>query len=132
MGLIAYGLIALALIGALGGLGYKIRESGKDAARIEWAQDVAARKAEAEAERARQDALRATQDKQATRILADARKSNAALLQSLDAHIRVARLPADCKLTPELFADVNRALAGSESAGPGAVPSKPGAATPTR
>ena len=123
MSLIAYGLIALALIGALSGVGYKIRESGKDAVRVEWAADVAARKAEAEAERMRQDALRQAQDKQATRRLADARKSNAALLTSLDAHIRVARLPADCRITDLLLGDANRALAGDEGSGPGTVPS---------
>jgi len=33
--LIAYGLIALAVLGALGGISYKIRESGKDAVRLE-------------------------------------------------------------------------------------------------
>ena len=50
MSLIAYGLIALALIGALGGAAYKVRESGKDAIRIEWAQaNEEARKREAEA-----------------------------------------------------------------------------------
>lgn len=50
MGLIAYGLIALALIGALGGIGYKVRESGKDAIRVEWAAaNEVARKREAEA-----------------------------------------------------------------------------------
>lgn len=50
MGLIAYGLIALALIGALGGIGYKVRESGKDAIRVEWATaNEATRKREAEA-----------------------------------------------------------------------------------
>lgn len=37
MSLIAYGIIALAILGALGGLGYKVRESGKESVRLEWA-----------------------------------------------------------------------------------------------
>ncbi len=37
LSLIAYGLIALSIIGALGGIGYKVRESGKDVIRLEWA-----------------------------------------------------------------------------------------------
>ena len=37
MNLIAYGLIALAMLWALGGLGYKVRESGKESVRLEWA-----------------------------------------------------------------------------------------------
>lgn len=43
-GLLAYGLIALAILGALSGIAWKIRESGKDAIRVEWAE--ANRKAE--------------------------------------------------------------------------------------
>lgn len=35
MGLIAYGLIALAILGTLGGIGYKIREAGADSVRAE-------------------------------------------------------------------------------------------------
>ncbi len=43
MGLIAYGLIALAILGALGGIGYKVRSSGYDACKVEWqAADAAA------------------------------------------------------------------------------------------
>ncbi len=38
MGLIGYGLIILAILGMLGGIGYKIRESGKDSVRVEWAE----------------------------------------------------------------------------------------------
>src|SRR3990167_4206500 len=132
MGLIAYGLIALAILGALSGIGYKIRESGKDAVKVEWAADVAARKAEAEAERERQDALRATQDKQATRRLADAKRRSTELMGSLEAHIKAAGLRTDCRITPELLEDANRALAGGEGVGPGAVPSGPKPAAPAR
>ena len=45
--LIAYGVIALVGLVALSGIAWKIRESGKDAIRVEWAE--ADRKAEAEA-----------------------------------------------------------------------------------
>ena len=38
MGLLAYGLIALSIIGILSGIGYQIRESGKEAVRLEWAE----------------------------------------------------------------------------------------------
>jgi len=43
MNLLLYGVVALAIIGALGGIGYKVRESGYDACKLEWQ--------EAEAER---------------------------------------------------------------------------------
>ena len=36
--IILYGLIALAVLGTLSGIAYKIRESGKDAIRVEWAE----------------------------------------------------------------------------------------------
>ena len=50
MSLIAYGLIALSILGMLGGIGYKVRESGKDAVRVEWAEaNAMARAAEAAA-----------------------------------------------------------------------------------
>ena len=58
--LLAYGLLALAILGALSGLAWKIRESGKDAVRLEWAE--ANRKAEeaAEARRAASDLIAKT------------------------------------------------------------------------
>ena len=132
MSLLAYGLVALALIGALSGLGYKIRESGKDAVRIEWQAANAAAQKKAEDDRQRQDAIRAAQDKQATRRLNDARKSNATLLTALDAHIRAAGLPRDCRLPQQLWDDANSALAGAEGERPGTVPSAPGPAAPAR
>ena len=49
MPLLAYGLIALAILGTLGGIGYKVRESGKDAIRIEWAEANAKARADEEA-----------------------------------------------------------------------------------
>ena len=132
MSLLAYGLVALALIGALSGLGYNIRESGKDAVRVEWQAANAAAQKKAEDDRQRQDALRQAQDKQATRRLNDARKSNATLLTALDAHIRAAGLPRDCRLPQQLWDDANSALAGAEGERPGTVPSAPGPAAPAR
>lgn len=47
--LLLYGFLALAILGTLGGIGYKVRESGKDAVRVEWAaSEAAARKREAD------------------------------------------------------------------------------------
>ena len=132
MGLIAYGLIALAILGALGGAAWKVRESGKDAVRVEWAEANAAAQQAAEADRQRQDSIRASKDKEATRRLANARKSNQQLLSSLDAHIRAANLPRDCRLPQQLWDDANSALAGAEGERPGTVPSGPGPAAPAR
>jgi Flp pilus assembly protein TadB len=131
MNLILYGVIALAILATVSGLAWKVRESGKESVRLEWAEANAAAQKKAEAERQRQDALRATQDKEATKRLADAKRRNATLLTSLEAHIKVARLPADCKLPPSLLGDVNAAIAG-QSLGTGTVPSKPGTPTPAR
>ena len=36
--IILYGLIALAVLGTLSGIAYKIRESGKESVRLEWAE----------------------------------------------------------------------------------------------
>ena len=49
--ILLYAVLALAILGVLSGIGYKIRESGKDAVRVEWAE--ANRQAEAEATRLR-------------------------------------------------------------------------------
>lgn len=51
MGLLAYGLIALALLGILGTMGYKAYQAGKDSVYVEW--DKANRKARDEADRLR-------------------------------------------------------------------------------
>lgn len=132
MGLLAYGLVALGVLGMLGGIGYKIRESGKDAVRLEWSVANDKAKAQAEAERARQDAVREAQDKQATKRLADEKKRTAGLMVSLDAHIKASGLRADCRIPDILLLDVNTAIGGPKGVGPSAVPPKPGAATPSR
>lgn len=49
MNLLLYGLVALAILGTLGGIGYKVRQSGYDACKVEWTQaEAEARKREAE------------------------------------------------------------------------------------
>lgn len=46
--LLIYGIVALSILGTLAGIGYKIRESGKESVRLEWAEaNSAARAAEA-------------------------------------------------------------------------------------
>ena len=42
MNLLLYGVIALAILGTLGGIGYKVRQSGYDACKVEWAEAAAA------------------------------------------------------------------------------------------
>jgi hypothetical protein len=54
--LIIYAVLALAILGTLAGISYKIRESGKDAIRVEWA----AANAAAREEEAKQAAAAAT------------------------------------------------------------------------
>ena len=47
MNLLLYGVVALGILGMLGGIGYKIRESGYDSCKVDWAAaEVVARKAE--------------------------------------------------------------------------------------
>lgn len=59
-GLIVYAVLALAVLGTLAGISYKIRESGKDAVRVEWAE--ANRQAEAQAAK-----VRATREAEASK-----------------------------------------------------------------
>jgi hypothetical protein len=48
--LLLYGFIALAILGTLAGIGYKVREGGYDACKVDWAaSDAAARKREQDA-----------------------------------------------------------------------------------
>jgi hypothetical protein len=54
MNLLAYGLVALAIIGALSGIGYKIHDAGYKAAKLEC--EEAARKLKAEEEKQAADA----------------------------------------------------------------------------
>ena len=132
MSLIAYGFLALAILGALGGIGYKVREAGADSVRVEWAAANAAAQNAAEAERARQDALRVAQDKEATRRLADEKNRSRTLMVSLDAHIKASGSAAQCPMPPVLFDDWNRANSGPEGERTGTVPSPSRTAAPAR
>ena len=128
-GVLAYLIAGVALVGALGGLYWRIDsaayERGAGKVRQEWDAANAAAQLQAEAERARQDALRATLDKQATGRLANEKKRSGELMASLDAHIRAAGLRPDCRITDELRDDANRALSGGQGVGPGTVPGGP-------
>ena len=129
MNLLLYGVIALAILGTLGGIGYKIREAGADSVRVEWAEANAAAQKQAEADRQRQDALRQAQDKEATRRLANEKKRSGVLMASLEAHIRVAGRSAQCPIPDSLRDDWNSSNAGPEGAGTGTVPPAGRAAT---
>jgi len=130
--LLLYAGAAIVILGMLGALGYKVRESGKDAVRVEWQAANAKAAADAEADRQRQDALRQAQDKEATRRLADEKKRTATVMASLEAHIRVAGKSAQCPVPPSLLNDWNAANAGPEGAGTGTVPPASGPSTPAR
>lgn len=71
-----YLIAAVVAIGMLGGIGYKVRESGKDAIRVEWEADkAAARKREAEL-----SAL-------AAKALADERAKRRTVIQERTVHV---------------------------------------------
>jgi O-acetyl-ADP-ribose deacetylase (regulator of RNase III) len=48
--ILVYGILALAILAMLGGIAYKIRESGKDAVRLEWREAVEAQKQQEQAQ----------------------------------------------------------------------------------
>ena len=130
--MIVYLLAGVAALAMLTGIGYKVRESGKDSVRVEWQAANVAAQQKAEAERQRQDALRAAQDKEATRRLADARKRSTTLMASLEAHIRAAGPAAQCGIPDSLRDAWNSANKGGESVGTGTVPPASGTAAPAR
>ena len=122
MNLLLYGFLALGILGALGGIGYKVREAGADSVRVEWAAANAAAQKKADDDRARQDALRQAQDKEATRRLANEKTRARTLMASLEAHIKASGAAAQCPVPDSLRDDWNRANAGPEGVSPGAVP----------
>ena len=130
--LLLYAGAAIVILGMLGTAGYKIRESGKDVVRLEWSAANDKAKAAAEAERARVDALRQAQDKEATRRLADEKRRTSTLMVSLEAHIKAAGKSAQCPVPDSLRDDWNRANAGPEGVSPGAVPPSSGKPAPAR
>lgn len=130
MGLLAYGILALAIIGALGGTAWKLDHNGYErgygAAQKKADDAAAAAKAAAEADMARQEALRQAQDKEATRRLTNEKNRSRTLMASLEAHIHAAGTTATCAIPDSLRDDWNAANAGPQGAGPGAVPSASG------
>lgn len=119
--MIAYLLAGVAILAMVSGLAYKTYEAGADKVRTEWAEATLKAKSEAEAERARQEAVRTTQDREATRRLADARKRNQQLLSSLEAHIRASGTALDCPMPAGVFDAWNRANAGPQGLSTGTV-----------
>lgn len=122
MSFLLYGAMALAILGAVGGIGYKVRESGKDSVRVEWKAANEKATLQAEADRQRQDALRQAQDAEVTRRLSNEKKRTAGLMVSLEAHIKASGAAANCPLTPGLQDAWNRANAGPEGSSPGTMP----------
>ena len=135
MSLIAYGLIALAILGSLGGIAYGLDHRGYERGKgeVKQAWDKANKKAtdEAEAERKRQDALRQEQDKKATERLANEKKRTAGLMVSLEAHIKASGVSAQCPLPLVLLNDWNISNAGPKGVGTGTVsPERPKPSSP--
>ena len=81
MNLIAYGLIAIAILALLSGIAYKIRESGKDAIRLEWAEANRAEKERQERERETRNTITEKREAENATAYADLdRRYRAALL----------------------------------------------------
>lgn len=70
-GLLVYGLLALAILGALAGIGYSIRKAGMDAVRAEWA---AANAKAIQEQRAREMAAKLLADTAAAELAAAQQK----------------------------------------------------------
>jgi hypothetical protein len=117
--MLAYLIAGIAALGLLAGVGYKVRQTGYESCKMEWAESDKKIQADVEAEKARLEALRAKQDQQATKRLSDARKQSAALYASLEAHIKASGAAANCPLPSSLLDDWNKANQGK---GTGAMP----------
>lgn len=76
MNLLLYGFIALAILGTLAGIGYKVRQGGYDACKVEWAEA-------AEAQRKREAELSAF----AAKALADERKRRKVVIQEVTRNV---------------------------------------------
>ena len=117
MGLLAYGLVALALIGALaGGLG-AVHHSGVAEGRAEvtraWEAQAAKSREIVLADRKRVEGLRGRLATDQARRLEDEKKRSTALMVSLESHIKASGAFAGCKLSTELLKDANEALKGT-------------------
>jgi len=107
--ILVYALAGLAILATLSGIAYKIRQSGYESCTVEWQAANAAALAKAEADRQRQDELSRAEAARLETALAKQRKVNAELLNVVEAHIKAARLPSECRITPELVRDWNAA-----------------------
>ena len=119
-------MVALAVLGTLGGIAYKLDhngyERGKGEVKQEWDAAVQKGVAAAEAERKRQEAARAAQDKEATRRLSDAQKRSRTLMVSLEAHIKASGAAAQCPVPASLRDAWNASHQAGEGVSPAAVP----------
>ena len=108
LGLLGYGLIALGILGMLGGIVYKIRQGGADSVRAELLPQLQSCQASVEAQNRAVEALRAAGEakaKAASQALAKASQSakvwedNAARLRAVLTAPRPAGepVPTDCK-----------------------------------
>lgn len=76
MNFLLYGVLALSIIGTLAGVGYKIREAGYDACKVEWSEA-------AEAQRKREAELSAF----AAKALADERAKRKVVIQTRTVYV---------------------------------------------
>ena len=107
--ILVYALAGLAILAALSAIAYKVRQSGFDACRVEWDAANAAASEKAEADRKRQDLLSRAEATRLEAALQKQKRVSRDLQTVAEAHIRAARLPSECVLSPDLLRDWNRA-----------------------
>ena len=107
--LIVYAVIALAVLGTLTGIAWKIRESGKDAIRLEWEAD----KAETRRREAELSAF-------AAKALADERKKRRIITTERTVYVdrNIEKLvTVDSCIKPAGVSCINAAINGQDAAG---------------
>jgi hypothetical protein len=136
MGILAYGLLALAIIGSAAGFYAKISHDGYERGEAHITELWEAQNAKAReivlADRKRQEAVRDAADKKQTGRLANEKKRTGELMASLEAHIKATGAFAGCRISPELLNDTNNAITGGKGISPGTVPSGPKPPAPAR
>lgn len=111
MSLLAYGLIVLAILGVLGGIGYKVRQSGYDACKVETLRDAEQLRRD-EAEKSMQAGVKLEQTN------AKARTVYRTITQQVDRVVdRVEYRDGVC-LPPSGVSIANAALRGPDAATP--------------
>lgn len=109
MNFLLYGVIALAILGTVAGIGYKVRQGGYDSCKVEWTEaDAAARKREAE--------LSAF----AAKALADERAKKKVVIQTRTAYVdREVEKPVyrNVCLPDSGLSCLNAAIAGKDATG---------------